>query len=72
MVLMGSIMRTVNVGDNIHDGRHKPVKQKRIATNFMHEGNKVCKKTFLFLYGIGKKRLQAVKASLQDQWLRTQ
>ena len=55
-------MSTVNVGDNIHDGRHKPTKRQRITINFMHEGSKVCKKIFLFLYAIGKKRLQAVKS----------
>ena len=48
MALIGSIISTVNVRDNIHDGRHKPAKRKRITIDFMHEGNKVCKKTFLF------------------------
>jgi len=69
MVLMGSIMSTVNIGDKIHDGRHKPAKRQRVTINFMHEGNKVCKKTFLFLYGIGKKRLQAVKSHYKTNGL---
>ena len=61
MVLMGSIMSTVINGDNIHDGRHKPAKRKRVTVNFMHKSHKVCKKTFLFLHAVGKKSLQAVK-----------
>jgi len=69
MVLMGSIMSTVNNGDNIHDGRHKPAKRKRVTVNFMHESHKVCKKTFLFLHAVGKKRLQAVKQHFQTKGL---
>ena len=69
MVLMGSIMSTINNGDHIHDGRHKPAKRQRVTVNFMHESHKVCKKTFLFLHGIGKKRLQTVKSHYQTNGL---
>ena len=66
MVLLGCIMSTVNIGQHIHDGRHKPAKRQRITVSFMHEGNKVCKKTFLFLHGIGKKRYNTLKSHYKD------
>ena len=61
LTLLGTIMSTVNMGDNIHDGHHRPAKRKRVTMTYMHQGHEVCKRTFLFLYGIGKKRLMAVK-----------
>ena len=62
LVLMGSIMCTAFRDDCIRDGRRKPVKRRKLTTMmYMHEGHKVCKKTFCFLYSIGKDRLRAVK-----------
>ena len=62
LVLMGSIMCTVLRDDCVRDGRHKPAKRRKLTTMMhMHEGHEVCKKTFCFLYGIGKDRLRAVK-----------
>ena len=31
---MGSLMPVVNMGDNIKDGKHKPVKRKHTFCNF--------------------------------------
>ena len=51
---MGSVMCTVV--------RDEWVKRRRLTTMmYMHEGHEVCKKTFCFLYGIGKDRLRSVK-----------
>ena len=62
LALMGSIMCTVVRDEWVRDGRHKPVKRRRLTTMmYMHEGHEVCKKTFCFLYGIGKDRLRSVK-----------
>ena len=62
LALMGSIMCTVIRDDCVRDGRHKPVKRRKLTTMmYMHEGHEVCKKTFCFLYGIGKDRFRAVK-----------
>ena len=62
LALMGSIMCTVFRDDCVRDGQHKPVKRRKLTTMmYMHEGHEVCKKTFCFLYGIGKDRLRAVK-----------
>lgn len=62
LALMGSIMCTVVKDDWVRDGRHKPTKRRKLTTMiYMHETHEVCKKTFTFLYGIGKDRLRLVK-----------
>ena len=71
LTLLGTIMSTINMDDSIYDGRHKPAKRTRTTMGFMHQGHEVCKKTFLFLYGIGKKRLTAVKKSYKTNGLET-
>ena len=62
LVLLGSIMTTVMDRDSIVDGRHKPAKRKKISSCHMHNGYKVCKSTYAFLYGVGTKhRLENIK-----------
>ena len=62
LVIMGSLMSVVNMGGNIKDGKHKPVKRKRTFCNFQHNGHQVCQVTYRFLLGIRKHRLKAIKA----------
>lgn len=62
LVIMGSLMSVVNKGNDIKDGKHKPVKRKRTLCNFQHNGHPVCQVTYRFLLGIGKHRLKAIKA----------
>lgn len=72
LVLMGSIMCTVLRDEWVRDGRHKPVKRRKLVTMaYMHEANEVCKKTFCFLYGIGKDRLRLVKEHYLSNGLET-
>ena len=59
---MGSLISVVNMGDNIKDGKHKPVKRKQTFCGFQHNGYQVCQVTYRFLFGIGKHRLKAIKA----------
>ena len=62
LMLLGSIMTTVMDRDSIVDGRHKPAKRKKISSCHMHNGYKVCKSTYAFLYGVGiKHRLENIK-----------
>ena len=58
--LMGSIMSTLFT-DDVFWCRHKPAKRNRFRQQYMHNGHTICRNTFTFLYGIGKKRLQNVK-----------
>ena len=62
LVIVGSLMSVVNMGDNIKDGKHKSVKRKRTFCDFQHNGHRVCQVTYRFLLGIGKHRLKAIKA----------
>ena len=62
LVIMGSLMSVVNMGNNIKDGKHKPVKRKRTFCNYQLHGHQVCQVTYRFLLDIGKHRLKAIKA----------
>ena len=70
LVLMGSIMSTI-MTDDIAWRRHKPAKRSRIRQHYMHNGHTVCKTTFMFMHGVGKKRLMAVKDQYQKNGLET-
>ena len=63
LVLLGCIMCTVLIDQYIRDGRHKPVKRRRTTITFMHHAHEVCKTTFGFLYGVGRRRIMALKES---------
>ena len=72
LVLMGFLSSAILDSDEVKDGRHqKPAKRKRLTISYTHHGVDVCKKTFLFLYGIGKDRLQAVKDHYKVEGLQT-
>lgn len=72
LALMGSIMCTVFKDEWVRDGRHKPTKRRKITTMmYMHEAQEICKKTFCFLYGIGKDRLRLVKEHYLSNGLET-
>ena len=65
-------MCTVIKDEWVRDGRHKPVKRRKLTTmTYMHEANEICKKTFVFLYGIGKDRLRSVKEHYLNDGLET-
>ena len=70
LVLMGSVMSTI-LTDDVAWCRHKPTKRSRIRQHYMHNGHTICKTTFMFLYGIGKKRLLAVKDAYNNNGLET-
>ena len=68
LTLMGSIMSTLLTEDVAWD-RHKPTKRSRLRQVYMHNGHTVCRTTFMFLCGIGKKRLQKVKDAYNQNGL---
>ena len=62
LVLMGFISSASLDSEAVKDGRHhNTAKRKRLTMTYKHHGMEICKKTFLFLHGIGKDRLQNVK-----------
>ena len=70
LVLMASIMSTI-LTDDVVWCRHKPAKRSRIRLLYMHNGHTICKTTFMFLHGVRKKRLLAVKDSYNNNGLET-
>ena len=44
----------------------KDSNRKRCRSNYYFKGHQVCRKTFMFLHGISKKRLQNLKSHLQS------
>ena len=71
LALLGCIMSTVITDEYVRDGRHKPAKRRRITTTFTHHAHEVCKTTFCFLYGIGRRRIMALKESYLTNGLET-
>ena len=70
LVLMGFISSAMLDSDDIRDGRHQnSAKRRRITMSFKHHGHNVCKKTFLFLHGIGREWLKAVKKHYKEEGL---
>ena len=66
LVFMGFISSAMLDSDDIRDGRHQnSAKRRRITMSFKHHGHNVCKKTFLFLHGIGRERLKAVRSIIR-------
>ena len=71
LTLLGCIMCTIITDENIRDGRHKPTKRRRTSMSFIHHSHEVCKTTFCFLYGVGRKRIMALKESYLANGLET-
>ena len=70
LVPMGFISSAMLDSDDISDGRHqKSAKRRRITISFKHHGHNVCKKTFLFLHGIGREQLKAVRKHYKEEGL---
>ena len=71
LTLLGCIMCTVITDEYIRNGRHKPTKRRRTSMSFIHHSHEVCKTTFCFLYGVGRKRIMALKDSYLANGLET-
>ena len=62
LVLLGYIESAALLTTTIIDGRHiNPATRNRVTMKYKHRGLTICRKTFLFLHGVGKDRLQALK-----------
>ena len=72
MTVMGQVMAlTSTTSTTTFKGRHyhQPKERKLTHTSFYHQGLAICRKTFLFLHGIGPSRFKAIKASYLDKGL---
>jgi len=62
-------MSTTNASDDVIHGRHKPAKRQETCISYMHNGQKLCRKTYQFLHGVGKHRVPNIKKSYHDNGL---
>ena len=69
LVLMGSILSTVNDSDK-GVGRHQ-AKRQRITVTFMHRGYHLCRATYSFLYGVSKHRIRNIKEHIFENGIVT-
>ena len=72
MAILGQIAACSNISSRVSTGtlstgrdRHKEADREKGYTAFMHQGKPICQKTFLFLHGIGVKRLKNLAASFK-------
>lgn len=63
LVILGSVMATINTDDSRLHGRHKPAKRQKTTMIFMHHGHHLCSKTYNFLHGLGTHRVKFVRKS---------
>lgn len=72
LVMLGSIMSSTRVDDDVIHGRHKPVKRQRPRANYMHNGCVVCKVTFGFIFGVGMKhKIDGIRRHYLEEGLTT-
>ena len=72
LVMLGSIMATTRTDEDVTHGRHKPIKRQRPRANYLHNGCEVCKVTFGFIFGVGRKhRIDAIRSHYLDEGLAT-
>ena len=70
LVMLGSIMATTRSDEDVIHGRHKPVKRQRPRASYLHNGCVVCKVTFGFIFGVGRKhRIDALRKHYLDEGL---
>ena len=68
LVMLGSIMATTKSDEDVIHGRHKPVKRQRPRGSYLHNGCVVCKVTFGFIFGVGRKhRIDALRKHYLDE-----
>ena len=69
LVMLGSAMCTTRMDDVAH-GRHKTVSRKRPRAHYMHNGLEVCKVTFGFIFGVGKKhKINSIRQHYMEEGL---
>ena len=71
LALLGCISCTIITDEYIRDGRHKPAKRRWTSLSFIHHSHEVCKNTFCFMYGVGRRRIMTLKDSYLANGLET-
>ena len=64
LVVMGQVMaHTFQSATLLGHHSYSPTDRKITCTHFYHQGYRVCRRTFLFIHTIGKKRFENIKSS---------
>ena len=71
LVLIGAVMSVLNSDNESEDKNHKSKHRERIYSSYLFGGQRVCRRTYQFLLGVGKDRLQAIKASYMKDGITT-
>ncbi len=67
MLLIGQLLAFGDISSGVStESRHSPSPRVRIHYSYHHKGKSICLKTFLFLHGIGIKRLKNIAKSYHD------
>ncbi|XP_067939703.1 uncharacterized protein [Watersipora subatra] len=62
LIILGKISAIIDMSETTgKKHKHKEMQRERDRCNFAHEGQKICRETFLFLNGIGKNTFQTLK-----------
>ena len=69
LALLGQIMATNSQSSLIQRSYQKSAIQKKTRMSYYHQGIQICWTTFLFLHGIGKRRLDNVQISHENNGL---
>lgn len=72
MAILGQLSAFTNTSTlTVHSSRHRhaPANRQRTYVFFWHGGKRVCKKMFLFLHTISKKRLENLQESFRENGL---
>ena len=67
MVLMGQLIATSSNEETTSTNKKIAHERKRASTTYYHQGKAICQEMFLFVHGIGSKRLKNVKAALNSE-----
>ena len=71
LVLIGAVMSVLNSDNESEDKSHKSKHRERIYSSYLFGGQRICRRTYQFLLGVGKDRLQAIKASYMKDGITT-
>ena len=69
LVLLGHIMARNSQFSLIQRSHQKSPLRKKTTTSYYHQGIQICQITFLFLHAIGKRQLDNVRVSYENDWL---
>ena len=65
LIVMGQLIASTNTSaEVVTTSRHTPLERKKNYTSHFHQGKVICRKMFLFIHSISKKRMKNIKHSL--------